>query len=254
MDAKPDIDHTLLKEVSAHLDAGLVLQRYQALGRSKIIRFQYKDISVALYLPEGHVDLIQKEILRTNNFFESKLLAQLEEVIRPGDVVLDAGANIGNHTVFFAKICHASQVIAFEPQQTRFSILLRNVSLNHLDGVQCFRVGLGSEAGLASVSVFKPWNSGATALRVDPLGTFKIEPLDSFHFPRINIVKIDVEGFQMSLLKGARETLIRTRPRIIIELREDQDDVKNIVEFLRTVGATKARRLTTYEWLYDFPS
>lgn len=242
-----------LGAMKAALDTLVSLERLRTIGSDRIINFNYRDIPISFHLPLAHIDLIQKEILRTNNFFEIGLLENhVLKIVRPGDVVVDIGANIGNHTAFFSKICRASQVIAFEPQRQCFSNLLRNVQLNNLEGVQCFRYGLGASAGRAGVQMYKPWNSGGLTLKEDVDGAFEIVTLDSLSLPRIDVIKIDVEGFQRQVLEGAVETIRRTRPKIVIEMREGIDDVESIHDLLINIGASGFDKLTNFERLYNF--
>ncbi len=242
-----------IEALKASLDTLIAFERLRIIGDDRILKFNYKDIPIQLHIPLAHIDLIQKEILRTNSFFEAGLLENhVRNIIKPGSIVVDIGANIGNHTVFFSRVCRASQVIAFEPQSECFANLLRNVQLNRLEGVQCFRLGLGAAPGRAAVELYKPWNSGGLTLKEQADGAFEIITLDSLSIPKIDVLKIDVEGFQKQVLEGAVETIKRTRPKIIIEMREGIDDVENTHALLLNIGSTGFQKLTNYERLYSF--
>ena len=81
----------------------------------------------------------------------------LSQVLKPGDVVLDVGANIGCHTVPFAKLVGESgRVVAFEPQRLVFQNLCANLALNALRNVVTYDAGVGKDAGWMHLPVFDP--------------------------------------------------------------------------------------------------
>src|ERR1043166_2158400 len=94
------------------------------------VRVRFDDVQLELELPNGD-DHIQAWIRRTGELYEADLLRDiLHRVVRPG-IVIDVGANIGNHTVFFGKVLRR-RVIALEPFSTVFEVLARNVAINGL--------------------------------------------------------------------------------------------------------------------------
>lgn len=203
-----------------------------------------------MWLPEAHYDLIQKEILRTNNFFESRLLGEIKSLVKKDSIVVDAGANIGNHTIFFSKICEAGQVLSFEPQVSRFKILLKNIYLNELVGVQSFRCALGERSGFASISGFKPWNSGGTSFSESDNGMYVIKSLDSFNLPKLDLIKIDVEGFQDSLIRGSTQTFLRCKPLIIVEIRDSEEEFIKTKSILEQLNYSQAKKLSSTDYLF----
>src|ERR1700742_1039122 len=71
-----------------------------------------------------------------------------DQIIRPGDFIVDAGANIGSHTLFFArKVGPTGHVLAFEPQRIVFQTLCANMALNSIVNVECFQQGLSDQPG-----------------------------------------------------------------------------------------------------------
>jgi FkbM family methyltransferase len=156
--------------------------------------------------------------------YEPEVWPLIMASVRAGDVVVDVGAYIGLYALALGKrVGPAGQVFAFEPTPDSFQVVLRHVELNGLQGqVRAVRAAVGRENGTVSFSadqgiqasmVSKP---SSTAVRVECV------TLDSF-FPdaRIDILKIDVEGFEEDVLKGARTVLSEPgrRPRrIFIEV------------------------------------
>src|SRR5688572_2742373 len=95
-------DHVgALRPLLARLDDLVAPPLMQSLAADRILHFAASDTPVSMYLPYGAVDSIQRTILRNHAFYEAKQLAMAREHVRPGAVVVDAGANIGNHTIFF---------------------------------------------------------------------------------------------------------------------------------------------------------
>jgi FkbM family methyltransferase len=141
-----------------------------------------------------------------------------------GDTVVDAGANVGTHTVAFAKaVGGAGRVLAFEPQPRVFELLERNVRSNGYDSVRCHRVALGAERSVRharGLDYAAHVNVGAVSLLTAAAeSSFSVEvvPLDSFDLDAVRLIKIDVEGMESDVLRGAAATLRRCRPFLSVE-------------------------------------
>jgi FkbM family methyltransferase len=155
--------------------------------------------------------------------------AQLEldvllQLVRPGDTVVDAGANVGTHAVAFARAAGGSgRVLAFEPQPRVFELLERNVRANGYDNVSVYRFALGSERTARHVlplDYAAHVNVGAVSLVARPdAGSSGVDvvPLDSLELDTVRLIKIDVEGMECEVLRGAARTLRRCRPFVSVE-------------------------------------
>jgi len=157
----------------------------------------------------------------------------LGAVLRPGMVFVDVGANIGEFTLFGAKrVGSSGKVLAFEPGDAMVDVLARNVAANRLTQVEIHRIGLGDRD--ATLPLFAPGPAegedphlystyrrahGGGAAR--PVQTIRIRPLDDVlaehPLERLDVMKIDVEGGELPALEGARATLARHRPRLMVE-------------------------------------
>ncbi|AFI04805.1 FkbM family methyltransferase [Helicobacter cetorum] len=162
--------------------------------------------------------------------------------------ILDIGANIGNHSLYFALECQATKILAFEPIFSTFEILEKNIALNHLQNIVTpLNVGLSNKSINAKIFhnshyndniAFHADNIGGTALTQDEKGAFKLIALDSINlkdygFERLDFVKIDVENHEIEMLEGALETLKKYRPIIFIETFENNKNrVFSILENL----------------------
>jgi FkbM family methyltransferase len=167
-------------------------------------------------------------------------IALFQHLVRSGDVVVEVGANIGTHTVFFAKaVGVAGMVLAFEPQRIVFQTLCGNLALNSLTNVHCYSVGLGEAPGFAQIPVLdyrQPLNFGGVSLGQVATGEqVQIATLDSFALPRCRLLKIDVEGMELAVLKGAVETIRRCQPILYLE-NDRQDRSIALIHYIQSLG------------------
>jgi|SoiMethySBSTD1v2_1073268.scaffolds.fasta_scaffold115311_2 FkbM family methyltransferase len=133
-------------------------------------------------------------------------------VLRPGDLFFDVGANVGSYTVLAAGAAQAS-CVAFEPVPASFQYLLDNVVLNELqDRVSANRIAIGAAPG--SLSFTSEWGVANHALAEGEISTnavrVPVQPLDDFWpipAPGFVVLKIDVEGLEGEVIKGASRTL-----------------------------------------------
>jgi FkbM family methyltransferase len=153
--------------------------------------------------------------------FEIQLLRQFIEL---GDTVVDAGANIGTHTIAFADLVGPTgRVHAFEPQRRNFHMLAGNVALNGFDNVVCHQKAVGDQNGDIGLPPLPPpdahFNFGAVTLsRAAPDGERVPQvTLDSLELPACRLIKIDTEGMEPQVLDGARGLIARCRPLLYVE-------------------------------------
>lgn len=202
--------------------------------------YQFDGIKSFFYLPNIRTDLIQKVIYLKKNYFEYETLDYVckdhglgvGQLIK-GGVVLDIGANIGNHTLYFCNECDAKKVYCFEPMQETFLMLQRNIVINHLeDRTILINKGVGECGAKASVSFKKDSNSGFTRLALSDIGDVEIIAIDDLNIEqKIGFVKIDVEGFELAVLKGMVKTLKRDKPFLMVELWDSNfDDAVSVLE------------------------
>lgn len=167
-------------------------------------------------------DHIFRTIRSTRRFYESDLLERLAQLVRPGDLVVDAGANIGNHTVFFAGVC-GCRVMAFEPVPAAFSLLEKNIADNGLTHrVTAYAMALGEGEGRASINLSEAThNLGGASLRVGG-GEVIVRRLDDVldGQSRPALIKIDTEGFELAVLRGAERILKASRPLLCVEAKD----------------------------------
>ncbi|MBS4064428.1 MAG: FkbM family methyltransferase, partial [Chitinophagaceae bacterium] len=173
--------------------------------------------NVKMHLPLFYIDHIQKIVYSTRNFYEIETLQLLKKEFGQFESVIDIGTNIGNHMLYWCSEMGAGKVMCFEPNDFNRTVLLKNIELNHLESIVTVQsCALGSESGKGVQSNFTLGNTGMN--RVDKVGegsassTTDIKKLDDFPVNKVNFIKIDVEGFETEVLKGALETIKRCKP------------------------------------------
>ena len=163
-----------------------------------------------------------------------------------GLVVYDIGAFHGLLTMFFASRC--KQVVSYEPNEVNRARLIENVCLNGLINVEVRKFGVGSEIGSATLYYTPEMAGGGTMVpnTTAPVAqAVQITTLDrdiaASKLPAPDLIKIDIEGWELEALKGARQTLAAHHPAMLLEmhgetLREKQRKVGEIVAFLSDAG------------------
>lgn len=182
--------------------------------------------------------------------YEAQVLEMLARDIFPRlsdhSMCFDIGANIGNHSVFFAN--HFKQVFAFEPNPRVFKLLQANAMLK--SNIATNDIGVSDEAGECEVG-FARFNVGTASLHskddTEFTTTFKLERLDDFvaksQIEALDFIKIDVERHEFQALTGATETLKKFNPVIMLEVLNDEieDGSAKTLDLLKSLG---------YEHLY----
>ena len=176
-----------------------------------------------MYVPYFKTDAIQNVIVNSDDYYEIDTLVDLKDYIPEKAVIMDIGANIGNHTVFFSNVCKAKKVYSFEPIQDTFAILEKNISINGLEGtVAAYNVAVGSKRGNAAVKSFDEKNIGGTALVENSGGEISVVALDDIGFEeKIDFIKMDVEGFERQALKGGEKLFDADRPSVFVEIQKE---------------------------------
>ncbi len=168
------------------------------------------------------------------------------ELVKPGMVVVEVGANIGAHTVHLAKLVGPKGgVIAIEPQRIACQMLCANVQLNSLSNVHVIPAAVGAKPGLVHLPELNPRmvnNFGGFELvdvqRGQPTPVITLDSLD-----RCDFLKIDCEGMEQAVLEGGQKLIARHRPIMYVE--NDRDDKSAaLLQFIEGLG---------YDWTWDRP-
>jgi FkbM family methyltransferase len=150
---------------------------------------------------------------------EQELFAQM---VTPGSLVVEVGANIGAHTVELSRLAgRDGEVHAFEPQRIIFQALCANLALNQCTNVFASQAAVGERVGSISVPSLEPsvrYNFGGVSLRGVTHGeTVPLITLDSLDLPACQLLKVDVEGMEVEVLNGAGQLIQTHRPIMYVE-------------------------------------
>lgn len=167
--------------------------------------------------------------------YQVEELKLFDKYVQEGDSVLDIGANIGTHTLWFAnKVGNTGWVGAFEPQRLIFQTLCANMALNSIQNVDCRHLGVGSLRRLVKVPPLNPLdknNFGGLSIQDHMEGEdVAICPIDDMGLVRCDFIKIDVESMEPEVLHGGVNTIAKCRPIIYLEL--DREENIKIVEVM----------------------
>jgi FkbM family methyltransferase len=190
--------------------------------------------------------------------YEPRSVRAYERVIRPGDVVFDIGANIGAHTLHFARLVGpAGRVFAFEPTDYAVAKLGSNLALNpalapRVSLEQCFLVADRADLPPSAIPSSWPVANQHDDLNVEHLGkpqslvAATTTTADDFclreGIGRIDFVKIDVDGHELPVLRGFHQSLRRFRPLILIEIAPFVYEGGNAGEFDEIVSLLRDLR------------
>jgi len=191
------------------------------------------------------------------------LIPMLQKFIPLDGIVIDVGGHAGQFTKIFSCLAKKGKIFSFEPGEYAYSILKKTKKIKKLTNVTLIQKGLSSLEGLVSfrVPIKRSGSIGYGTSHVflsghETISSAFIEqqvsviPLDKFikinQLERIDFIKIDVEGHELNVLKGAQETIKVYRPSIMIEINSEHldragVDKTKIFEFLENIGYKSAR-------------
>ena len=193
---------------------------------------------------------------RTHTFFEAKLLSMVKamDLVGPTSTVCDIGANIGNHTVYFGRLMGAARILAFEPQPVCHATLTTNIALNGLSAqATAYNCMVGPVTGSGRLARFNSRDLGGTAFAPAEGGAIPMFALDDVltadDLATLDLIKIDVEGMQSAVLKGAEGILDARKPALWVEILQKDLAYAEAAEFLARFGY-KAEKLGPNDFMF----
>ena len=192
-------------------------------------------------------DLIGWKIFFTGEY-ERGTNRVLEQYVKEGDVVIEAGANMGSETLLLSRLTGKGKVYGFEPNPYRFDRLKTNVSINELTNVEVFEMAIGEKNGDISFHIYPKnfCNAGMSSKYMDTPLTRKItvpqQTLDSFveshNINKVDFLKMDIQGAEMDLLAGAATMIAKYKPIIFLEALQIYNDIQAMYAELAKYGYT----------------
>lgn len=177
-----------------------------------------------------------------------RLLSLHRQHFGDGVIALDCGANIGVHSIEWGKLMHGwGQVFAFEAQERIYYALAGNIAINNCFNVSARNVALSTENGFIKIprpDYTKPASFGSLELRqskrnenigqaIDYENLVEVPSLalDSLGLSRVDFIKLDVEGMEVDVVRGANSILQHSKPTLLVEIiKTDQKALRGIIE------------------------
>jgi FkbM family methyltransferase len=193
-------------------------------------------------------DSVQQELF-VHGVWEPQISTTIGQLLRPGDVFIDVGANVGYFSLLGAQcVGPKGIVLAFEPLPGNVGQLVHNLAANAAENVVVYSLALGHE--LATLTLYSGAYGSVGQTSVRPISGLTCQvaccPLDAIIGPelhaRVRLVKIDVEGAELHVLKGMRGLLAQSAPPFLIceltdrYLREVGQTATELIEFVRGFG------------------
>jgi FkbM family methyltransferase len=186
--------------------------------------------------------------------WEKHIIEFLKTNLDSHSTFIDVGSNYGWHSIIASKYCNI--VYSFEPQKIMFDIQTLSINDNNIKNIIVYNFGLGNEnivSKMNQINYNSPWiNIGD--LSVGAGGEeINIKTIDSLDLPKIDFIKIDVQGYEKFVLEGGVETIKKDKPTLIVELENFQltkfgYDDSNIFKLLKDIG------YIPFYLEYDYPS
>lgn len=165
--------------------------------------------------------------LMQEKFYEHRMLGYITRTCRAG-AFIDVGANCGHHSVYFSLFAASTRVYAFEPFPNHYELLLKNVIENKLESkLTPFLLGAAETSSTFEIRTNSAIHQSRYVGVCAPIDTMVHEP--------VSLIKVDVEGMELTALKGARRIISQFKPQIFVE-SHNEAHLATIVEFLVSLG------------------
>lgn len=188
-------------------------------------------------------DHILKVMRELGTFYEYDVLLRMRERLRAGKrtgSAIDAGGFIGTHTVFLSKLCGLSPVMTFEANPSTYAVLGENLESNGVSpGVIAVNKALGAAPGHAEMVLGPEGNRGSTQVATGAGGSIPLTTIDAETEARglkdVCAIKIDVEGMELEVLRGAAGVIAAQTPVLCVEVHNPQ----NLRQVLGLLGPSR---------------
>lgn len=187
-------------------------------------------------------DTVSTEI-NLDGIYEKDFLFYLKKFLKKkydleNETVLDVGAYIGNHSIFFSKIFN--EVLSFEPHPISYEIL--KINSKNYNNIKLYNLGCSDENREAFLRL-KHTNIGGSDIsngtheRDHPIKLIKLDDVLFDYNKKIGLIKIDTEGHEENVINGSVELLKKNKPVIVMELKNFNNyEEPNVIKKLRTIG------------------
>lgn len=232
------------KKIWKHKDLPEFNTKFAHFNKAGFYDFTLDDtqFKIALHPDNGCVDL---EIFASGNY-EPDILHLIKQQLHPEAVFLDIGANIGQHSLFASR--HCKHVYSFEPMKKIYDQFYSSIFVNDILNISLYNYGLGNKAEV--LPIYGNDNIGASSVFTNEnrkkIQDIKVLRLDDVYkqigINNCDLVKIDVEGYELEVLKGGENFFKKYKPKIILEYtpffydKKDPNISKEIIQLLFSLG------------------
>jgi FkbM family methyltransferase len=228
-------------DVKGFRKLSILAPKYLIPNADKLGNYILKTINGYRLLIDPKNDSGVERSLHETGTYEKGMLYFLDYHLKNGDVFIDVGANIGLLSIHAANSVGATgKVLAFEAHPETVKILEVNKDLNQKDNIQIYPLALGSEKGKELIFNDSESNrGGASMVRGQSKNGIEVnverldDMIDSSIVPKV--IKIDVEGFEMNVLKGAFRTIQEAKPILLIEASDIVEKNEEIISYINQI-------------------
>lgn len=167
--------------------------------------------------------------------------------IKKDSIVVDAGANIGLFSIMASKLALEGKIYCYEPTPSTFQVLKKNCA--PYKNIFSFQNGLGNQEATKYIlesdcdGANTIEDSGRTEYFNGTKSRVKIHTLDSYNLPKVDFIKIDIEGYERQMLTGAKETIKKFSPVISVSAYHRPDDIIEIPKLIQSIDPRYKYRL-----------
>lgn len=221
-------------------------------GKSFVKKIDVLGVSFNIVLDPVKNAGVDEEIAK-RGFWEKELGSQFIKNIQEGATFLDIGANIGYHSLFVASLLRGTgKVYSFEPLPHICKQLQKSIELNNFKNIEICNFGLAEKDGESTLHVRDENTGGSSILDLPEMKKFRVKEteqvilkkLDTFLgvITKVDVIKIDVEGYEYEALKGAEGVLRNSHPIIFMEfspvfyIQESGEKPEKLINFLKDIG------------------
>jgi FkbM family methyltransferase len=207
-----------------------------------VILYKFTKHPKAITFPEMIVKLYNVKLITRKNTQDSAFLSNLYEreltkylLYKKPTFFVDVGAHIGRFSILLAK--NGSNVLSIEPSSSNYKQLHKNILFNNLNNIKILNVGCGDKEGVGKLTITGGYTGQNTFLErdnnhIEEVKLRKLENIIDKKMDNKDVIKIDVEGFEIKVLNGMKSILKTQNPIIIAEISSDKDR-KEISSFLK---------------------
>jgi len=225
-----------------------------------VIAYRLTKYPRTITFPEMIVKLYDVKLIARENTQDSAILSNLyeRELTRyllnknPGFFV-DVGAHIGRFTILLAK--NGSDVLAIEPSSSNYKQLCKNILFNNLSNIKILNIGCSDKEEIGKLVRIRGYTGHNTFLEKegDSIEKVKLRKLENIIYKKMDnkdIIKMDVEGFEIRVLKGMERILATQNPILVAEISYDKDK-KEINTFLNKFNYYNTKILDGRNFVFE---